>query len=211
MKLIYLHQYYNSLSEPGPHRSAYLASSLSKAGWDVQVITSGKAQIKRTEIKNNPNVHYLPVRYNQKMNYFRRSIAFVYFMILGTFKVISLGKSDILYASSTPLSVGVMAVLMKYIRGQKYVFEVRDVWPEAVIAIGAVKSKIMQKWLYFQERIIYKNADYIVPLSTDMQKSIVERFPKFTNKTNVVIENISEVDRFQSPKVVLAEPPIKPI
>src|SRR5690606_14489750 len=34
--------------------------------------------------------------------------------------------------------------------------------------------------------------------STDMQKSIVSRFPQFKEKTDIVIENIAEINRFQS-------------
>src|SRR5690606_26706922 len=110
-------------------------------------------------------------------------------------------KADIVLATSTPLTIGIPAMIKKRLHKTPFVFEVRDVWPEAVIAIGAVKNRLMQKWLYFQEKVIYKYADYIVPLSSDMQKSIIDRFPKLANKTNIVIENISEVGRFQAPAI----------
>ena len=51
--------------------------------------------------------------------------------------------------------------------------------------------------LYFLERILYKNASAIVPLSSDMKKSIIKRYPSLKNKPIEVIENISEIDRFQ--------------
>src|SRR5690606_28473794 len=53
--------------------------------------------------------------------------------------------------------------------------------------------------LYGLEKLIYKNAGAIVPLSTDMQKSIVSRYPELPNKTKIVIENISEIKRFSKP------------
>jgi len=86
----------------------------------------------------------------------------------------------------------------KWIHKTPYVFEARDVWPEAVIAIGVIKNKFLQRVLYLLEKIIYKNATAIVPLSVDMKKSIVMRYPKYAaKKPIVVIENISETDRFQ--------------
>src|SRR5690606_19834858 len=78
---------------------------------------------------------------------------------------------------------------------------------EAVIAIGAIKNKLMQKALYGLEKMIYKNAVAVVPLSTDMQQSIISRFPEFKEKADIVIENIAEINRFQnnSDKVDLEE------
>ena len=100
-------------------------------------------------------------------------------------------------ATSTPLTIGVPALLKKWIHKTPFIFEVRDVWPEAVIAIGAINNKIIKNVLYFLEHLIYKNASAIVPLSVDMKKSIILRYPKLTEKPIVIIENISEVNRFQ--------------
>ena len=68
-----------------------------------------------------------------------------------------------------------------------------------VIAIGAVKNLILKKILYFFEYLIYKNASAIVPLSVDMKHSIISRYPNLMSKKPIqVIENISEVNRFQN-------------
>ena len=89
-------------------------------------------------------------------------------------------------------------MIKKWLHKTPYIFEIRDVWPEAVIAIGAIKNKILQKLLFFLEHLIYKNAEALVPLSTDMQKSIISRYPKLIRKQIIVIENISEINRFQN-------------
>ena len=131
------------------------------------------------------------------MSYFQRSISFFKFLYLATVKILTL-KGDLVLATSTPLTIGIPALIKKWIHKTTFIFEVRDVWPEAVIAIGAVKNKIFQKILYFLEHLIYKNANALVPLSIDMKQSIVSRYPKFTKKPIVVIENISEISRFQN-------------
>jgi glycosyltransferase involved in cell wall biosynthesis len=107
-------------------------------------------------------------------------------------------KGDVVLATSTPLTIGIPALLKKWLHKTPFVFEVRDVWPEAVIAIGALKNKILQTLLYKLEALIYKNAEAIVPLSSDMKHSILTRYPKLINKPIVVIENISEINRFQN-------------
>jgi glycosyltransferase involved in cell wall biosynthesis len=105
---------------------------------------------------------------------------------------------DLLLATSTPLTIGIPALIKKWIHKTPFVFEVRDVWPEAVIAIGALKSKLLQKILYKLEFLIYDNAAAIVPLSVDMKHSVISRYPQLEAKPIEVIENISEINRFQS-------------
>ena len=112
-----------------------------------------------------------------------------------TIKVLSI-KTDFLIASSTPLTVGIPASIKKWVHKTPYFFETRDVWPETPIAVGAIKNPIFQWVLYRLEQLIYNNSLAIIPLSTDMKKNINKRYPQTIDKT-VVIENISEINRFQ--------------
>jgi glycosyltransferase involved in cell wall biosynthesis len=105
---------------------------------------------------------------------------------------------DLVLATSTPLTIGIPALLKKWIDRTPFIFETRDIWPEVVIAVGAINNKILKQILYFLEHLIYKNAAAIVPLSVDMKKSIISRYPKIGKKPIEVIENISEINRFQT-------------
>jgi glycosyltransferase involved in cell wall biosynthesis len=170
------------------------------------VVTATNEQYKtkkRWHIKESEGleIHRIFLPFGNHLSYIQRTFVFLKFMWFATFRLLKI-KADLVLATSTPLTIGIPAMLKKWIHKTPYIFEVRDVWPEAVIAIGAVKNRWMRKWLYFQEKIIYKNADYIVPLSIDMQKSIITRFPSFERKTDVVIENISEINRFQSLDII---------
>jgi len=212
MNLIYLHQYFKFPDESGGTRSYDLATSFVREGYKVIVITSTSDEKyndheKWTIIEREGIVvHYIYLPYGNHLPYFQRSLVFVKFLLFSSFRLLKL-KGDILLATSTPLTIGIPALIKKWFGKTPFVFEVRDVWPEAVIAIGAIKNKFMQKVLYTLEKIIYKNAVAVVPLSTDMQQSIISRFPEFKEKTNVVIENIAEINRFQnnSDKVDLEE------
>ena len=48
----------------------------------------------------------------------------------------------IVVATSTPLSVGVPGFLIAFLRGGRFVFEVRDLWPELPIAMGIVVTSL---------------------------------------------------------------------
>lgn len=207
MKLIYLHQYFKFPSETGGTRSYDLASSFLKKGIKITVVSSTsdskyKSNKRWTVIdKEGLNIHYIYLPYGNHLSYFKRIVVFFKFLWFSTFRLLKL-KGDLVLATSTPLTIGIPALIKKWFSNTPYVFEVRDVWPEAVIAIGAIKNKWMQKILYWLEKLIYKNASAIVPLSTDMQKSIVSRYPQFKEKTSIVIENIAEVNRFQNEAVI---------
>lgn len=203
MKIIYLHQYFKFPNESGGTRSYDLAIGFVSSGHSVEIITSTSEKKHKTgkrwvQIEQNGLVvHYIYIPYGNHLTYFRRSVVFFQFLWFSAFKLLSL-KGDVLLATSTPLTIGIPALIKKLIHKTPFVFEARDVWPEAVIAIGALKNKILQKILYKLEAVIYNNAEAIVPLSVDMKYSIVSRYPKLGIKPIKVIENISEINRFQN-------------
>ncbi len=203
MNIIYLHQYFKFPNENGGIRSYVLSTGFVKEGHVVEVVTStsekefksGKRWIKVE--KDGLVVHYIYLPYGNHFPYFRRKLVFFQFLWFSTVKLLSL-KGDVVLATSTPLTIGIPALVKKWIQSTPFVFEARDVWPEAVIAIGVIKNKIVQNLLYRLEYIIYKNSLAIVPLSIDMKHSIVSRYPELNRKTIEVIENISEINRFQT-------------
>ncbi|MDD3686010.1 MAG: glycosyltransferase family 4 protein [Bacteroidales bacterium] len=205
MKIIYLHQYFTFPFENGGTRSFDLATFFVKAGYCVTVITAtsdlryktGKRWI--VENYEGLEIHRLYLPYGNYLSYAKRISVFLQFLWFSSLRLLTL-KGDVLLATSTPLTIGIPALVKKWLNKTPFIFEVRDVWPEAVIAIGAVKNRLIKQFLYALEKWIYQNAFAIVPLSTDMQRSIISRYPIVGCKTSVVIENISEINRFQNAK-----------
>lgn len=73
------------------------------------------------------------------------------------------GKPDIIYASSVhPLTL-VAGIKLAKRYGVKCVSEVRDLWPESIVAYGILKrNSLLAKVLYAGEKWIYRKADKIV-------------------------------------------------
>lgn len=203
MKIVYLHQYFNLPSQSGSTRSFDLATHFHKNGYSIEIITAtSNLKFKTSErwnsvIKDGLLLHYLYLPYSNDFSYIERIFVFIKFLFFATFKILTI-KCDVVLATSTPLTIGVPALVKKLFHRTPFVFEVRDVWPEAVIAIGAIQNFAVKKFLFFLEKIIYSCADAIVPLSIDMKNSIMNRYPRIgLEKPIVVIENISEIDRFK--------------
>ena len=84
-------------------------------------------------------VHRLAVPYRNDMGYPRRVAAFARFAFAATWRVLTL-RGDVVYATSTPLTVAIPALACRLLRGTPYVFEVRDLWPEIPIALSSSPS-----------------------------------------------------------------------
>lgn len=132
-------------------------------------------------------------RYDNKMNTTRRIVSFLTFMIMSTLVSFRVKEVDLVFATSTPLTVGIPALANKLVRRCEYVFEVRDLWPEFPIQMGAIKSSLAIKALKLFERTIYKHASLIIALSPGMKGPIDDL--GFAAKT-VMIPNMAKPKEF---------------
>ena len=202
MKLLYLHQYFIFPRQGGGTRSYDLAKKFVEAGHQVEFVASTndpKFKKKPTWTiveKEGIKVHYYYLPYSNELSYSMRILLFVKFSWVATRKALRI-QSDLVLATSTPLSIGFPALIKKKLNGTPYIFEVRDVWPEIPIAMGVFKNKYVIKFLYWFEKKIYKNAEAVVPLSIGMKNSILTRFPILKQKRMPVIENLAVLDRFK--------------
>ncbi len=194
MKIVYIHQYFRTPEQGGAIRSYHLAKALAEAGHEVEMITSHNHPDARFMTIEGINVHYLPVYYDNHLSYFRRSVSFIKFLYQAYRKAISLQKIDLCYATSTPLTVGLIALRLLKKYGIPYYFEVRDLWPEAPVQMGAVKSRWLKKILFRLEQKLYDRAAKIIALSPGIEKGIREKTP--TQEIHM-IPNFSDCDFFQ--------------
>ncbi len=77
-------------------------------------------------------------------------------------------RPDVVYATSTPLSAACAAALVARRHGAPWIFEVRDLWPDFPIQMGALRSRGLQRMLRGLERRLYRSAAHVVTASTDM-------------------------------------------
>jgi glycosyltransferase involved in cell wall biosynthesis len=110
-------------------------------------------------------VHYLPVAYDNSFGFYKRGFSFLQFAYKAKNLIKKLSRPDVLYITSTPLTTGLIGLWAKRKLAIPFIFEVRDLWPEAPIQVGAIKNKLFQKALYQLEDKIYKQALKIVTLS----------------------------------------------
>ena len=197
MKIIYIHQYFRTPQEGGPIRSYYLAKGLVDCGFEVEMITSHTQNSKIVRDVDGIKVHYLPVPYSNLMSFKRRLISFLKFMYLAVDEASHIKDADLCYATSTPLTVGLAAIKIKEKYGIPFVFEVRDLWPEAPFQMGALTNPWLPRYAEDLEQRIYDDAEKIVALSPGIFSGVQKKSGK---KPVSLIPNMSDVGFFNPEK-----------
>lgn len=175
LRIVYIDQHYvPATANWGGSRSLGFAQRLADAGHEVHMIAGADAQ------PSSPSAglteHFVPVQYSNHMGYGRRIQAFARFAI-GAARTAARIPHDVIFASSTPLTVAIPGIYASRRRRTPMVFEVRDVWPEVPIAMGALRSPATRWAAQWLEAQAYGHSSEIVALSPTMSDSIRRRFP----------------------------------
>lgn len=193
MKIIYLHQYFRKPEQGGAVRSYHLAKGLVGAGIEVELVTAYSGKTYDQRWIDGIKVHYLPVDYDQKFGFVRRILAFLRFVSLSKNLLKKLSRPELLYITSTPLTTGLIGLWAKKRLALPYVFEVRDLWPEAPIQVGAIRNPLLIRFLRNLEKKIYDQSLSLVALSPGMAKHIKEVSP---DRSVALIPNFSDLHQF---------------
>ncbi len=205
MKVLYLHQYFVPPTSAGGTRSYEFARRLIDNGHEVCMITSAAGlplqyqdptrRITEVEIAGIPTV-VIQVPYSNAMSFGARLQAFLQFALWSTVAALR-HPADVVFATSTPLTIALPGIAAKLWHRIPMVFEVRDLWPEMPIAIGALRNPLAQRLARLLEWTAYHAAAHVVALSPGMAEGVI-RQGIASNKVTV-IPNSCDVEMFDVP------------
>jgi glycosyltransferase involved in cell wall biosynthesis len=197
MRITYLHQYFNTPSMSGGTRSYEMARRLVGIGHEVNMVTSLRDPDGRkgwfTTVEAGIKVHWLSVPYSNRMSYKQRIASFCKFAWGAARKAASL-PADVVFATSTPLTIALPGVYAARRQKVPMVFEVRDLWPELPIAMGALRNPTTRKLAKCLERLAYQSSTEIIALSPGMVDGVVAT--GFPSAHVAEIPNSSDLDLF---------------
>jgi len=191
VKVLILHQHFNTPAEGGALRSYYLAKALARSGFQPVVITGRGENEYKSTVLEGIEIHYLPIAYDNRFGFWKRTVSFLRYAWHSTRQAAQIGDVKICYAISVPLTVGLAARSIKFFDKIPFIFEVGDLWPDAPIQMGFVRNYFF-KWFLFQlEKSIYAEAQCIVALSGTIKANIQKKIP---GKQVHVIPNMADTD-----------------
>lgn len=203
MRIVYLHQYFVTPEMAGGARSFEMARRLVATGHEVHMVTSdqhGSASTPtwRESCEAGIHVHWTAVPYDNVMSHAKRMRAFVEFAWRAARRAAQL-RGDVVFATSTPLTIALPAVHAARRARCPMVFEVRDLWPAVPIAIGAIRNPIAVRAARWLERYAYRNAAQVVALAPGMRDEIVAT--GYPAERVTVIPNGCDLDVFRDASV----------
>lgn len=204
MHVLYLHQYFVPPDGPGATRSYEMARRMVRAGHRVTLITSTamfpeQYRFDRSVTKldiEGIDVRALRVPYANRMSYRKRVAAFAKFAALSAAEALRTDRPDVIFATSTPLTIALPGIVARLWHRRPMVFEVRDLWPELPIAMGALRNPIARLAARALEHLAYRSAREIVALSPGMKDGIVRA--GYPSQSVTVIPNGSDIELFRS-------------
>jgi glycosyltransferase involved in cell wall biosynthesis len=187
LRILYFHQYFTVRGGIQSTRSYEFARRLVRHGHQVTVVTRdtrdlepGRAPTRRGRVFTREKVDgidviYINVPYSNYMSMQARLLSFAGFMVGATLAGLALPRADIVFATSTPLTIGVPGLLTSRLKGSHFVFEVRDLWPEIPVAIGALTNPLLIRIAEWLEQTLYVAAEKIVIIAEPWRESFVAR------------------------------------
>lgn len=195
VKVLILHQHFRTPYHGGAIRSWYLGQALVERNHQVVIIGSHSERRYRRETIDGMEVHFLPVPYDNRFGFFRRSLAFIQYLIRAVRLAGTLKNVDLCYAMSVPLTVGLAAWRIQRRWNIPFVFEVGDLWPDAPVDMGIVKNPLLKRWLFSLERKIYRSASGLVALSPAIRQSMETK----SGRSDIeVVTNFADTEYFSS-------------
>lgn len=211
MKIVVVHQYYLFPGQPGGSRFNEMCRLWAADGHEVTVIAGtinyatgetperyrGRWIVREQD--GDVTVYRCHVPSSYRSSYAGRMWAFFGFTLSAATAALKVRRPDAVIATSPPLITmfpGWLAARMR-LRRTRWIFEVRDLWPESAITTGVIsRSGFLAKLLFALERWAYRSADLINVLTPAFRDDIVGRGLAPDSKI-IFVPNGADVTAFQ--------------
>ena len=118
-----------------------------------------------------------------------RILDFLSYMVTAFLAGLVERQPDLIAASSPQFFAAVGAWALSATRRLPFVLELADLWPESIVAVGAMRKSFALRWLEKLELFLYRRAVRIVTLTTAFKQNLVRRgIPD--GKIDVVINGV---------------------
>jgi glycosyltransferase involved in cell wall biosynthesis len=105
----------------------------------------------------------------------KRTANYVSFMLSAMAQCWRVKDVDLVVSTSPQFFCGMGGYFVSRFKGCPWVLEIRDLWPESIIAVGAISNRSVIKALEGIESFLYRKADHIISLTNAFKRHIMGR------------------------------------
>lgn len=187
MHILFLSHYYPPEVNAPASRTSEHCREWVKAGHRVTVVTcapnhpSGKLypgfrnRLFQRETLHGVEVVRVWTLLAANEGFVRRTLNYVSFMLGATLALPRLDKPDVVVSTSPQFFCGLTGYIFRLFRRTPWVLEIRDLWPESIVTVGAMKKGLITRTLESIERFAYRKAGHIVSVTESFVAHIGER------------------------------------
>lgn len=119
----------------------------------------------------------------------RRIINYLTYMVAAILASLRVRRPDVVIATSPQFFCGWAGVWVSRLRKVPFVLEIRDIWPESISTVGAIRNRWILRFLEHLERRMYLAARHIVTVGSGYRDRVLER-ADVGHKTSVVTNGV---------------------
>jgi glycosyltransferase involved in cell wall biosynthesis len=142
------------------------------------------------------DVIWARIPYAQRFSKWKRVASYAGYTLAATAATMRLPRPDVVYASSTPLTVGLNGVGVAKARRTPFVFEIQDVWPDVPIELGFLTNRAEIAAAKRLEKGLYRAARRVVVCSESAAENVRQK--GVGAEKIVLIPNLADVPLFSS-------------
>jgi glycosyltransferase involved in cell wall biosynthesis len=124
----------------------------------------------------------------------RRTLDYLSFMVTGFLAALFLPRPDVIVSTSPQFFTACAAWMLSVFKWRPFVFELRDLWPDSIIAVGAMNESAGLRALKRLEYFLYRKAARIVCV-TNSFKTVLSRNGVPAEKI-AVVRNGADLEAF---------------
>ena len=206
MHILLIHQAFVTTGEAGGTRHIEFARRLADRGHRITIITSpvsylsGESNLsghflwKKEQWSKNIEIRYCLTSSGMHKGFAPRVLAFFSFMFSSFLCALNVKDVDLVWGTSPNLFQGWTAWLSARCKRKPLVLEIRDLWPEFAIAMGALQNPTLIRMSQWLEKFLYNHADRIIVNSP----GFIPYIRNICGKTPDLVPNGADIEMFSS-------------
>ncbi len=125
----------------------------------------------------------------------KRILDYVSYMFTAFWASLFVRRVDVIVGTSPQFFTACAAYAASVFKRRPWVFELRDIWPESIRAVGAAKDSMLLDWLEKLELFLYRRADAVISVTHAFKRNLITR--GIDGAKIAVVTNGVDTTRFQ--------------
>ena len=182
-----------------------------KWGHDVTIITCApnfpqgkvypgyKNKWRQTEEMNGIKVIRVKTFIAKNQGFLLRTLDFISYMVMAVFNGAFLKRPDVIISTSPQFFTAVGGYIVGILKRRPFIFEIGDLWPESIRAVGALKNDRIYHAIEKLELYLYRKANLVIAQTSSFKNNLVSRGIN-DDKIQVIMNGVNSTIYCPKPK-----------